>query len=169
MESRALQQRRNRSDHSCSVGQGTEHQDQHEHCKIEPFRKWTDGGALLSVPEIFAGNHCNQADVIVRTRMYTVHTERAVHVAFLFRLKEFQFTASLLGSSSDAIKGLATAANIRLSDFHLERRKQRLNKMELADRTNVFAKASTLKKSIDQNGRQEIRENDPGSQPWTVP
>ena len=41
--------------------------------------------------------------------------------------------------------------------------------MELADRTDVFAKGPALKKAIDQQGCQEISENDPGGQPWTVP
>ena len=31
-----------------------------------------DGGALLPIPEIFAGNYRKQADVVVRTRMYAV-------------------------------------------------------------------------------------------------
>ena len=40
--------------------------------KSKRFANVPDGRALFSIPEIFAGNHRKETDVIVRTRMHTV-------------------------------------------------------------------------------------------------
>ena len=67
-----IQESCHRSNHPGSVRQGPEDQDYHEQCKIKSGGKWADGGARLPVPEIFAGNHGDQPDILVRTRMYAV-------------------------------------------------------------------------------------------------
>src|ERR1700759_847815 len=44
-----------------------------------------------------------------------------------------------------------------------------MNKMELDDWTAIFEKTAALKESLNRYGGGEIREDDPGCEPGTVP
>lgn len=80
-----------------------------------------------------------------------------------------QLTTPLRFIPADAIEGPAISADFRIAKFDLEWRGQRLNKMKLPDWTDVLTKAGSPEEAVDNDGRTEISDDDPGGQPGTIP
>ena len=57
----------------------------------------------------------------------------------------------------------------RIADLHFQRRCQRLHEVKLADGTDVLAEGCSLEQSIDDQGRAEVAQGDPGRPPRAVP
>src|SRR5207253_4942391 len=63
--------------------------------------------------------------------------------------------------SADAILRLAGGANGRVACLDLQRRDERLHKVELANRTDVLAECRAAKQAVDQKRSREVGDDDP--------
>ena len=61
------------------------------------------------------------------------------------------------------------AGNRRLADSHFQRRDERLHEVELPDRANIFAKRRARKEAVNDKGRHDVTNGNPGRQPRAVP
>src|SRR5690348_972422 len=105
----------------------------------------------------------------MRARFHAVHTERAIHVARLFRLEQIQFTSPRAAVAPNAIVSFTRIANLGAADPHLSGRYERTHKMELPDGTDILAKAGATKEPVDKHRGEKVSCHDPGSKPRTVP
>src|SRR5439155_16162235 len=110
-----------------------------------------------------------QANVVVWASMDAVQARGAVHVARLARHEQVQLAAGDTVTAANAVLGPARRTDGRVARLDLQRRGQRLHKVELADRTDVLAERSAAEEAIDHERGREVGEDDPGRPPRAVP
>src|SRR5205807_1948863 len=110
-----------------------------------------------------------QGDVVARAGVDAVEAEGAVHVARLARLVQVQLTAGDAIPAAYAVLRAAGGADFRVADLHLQWRNQGLHEVELADRAEVLAERRPAEGAIDDEGRREVAQGEPGGPPGTVP
>src|SRR5947209_3950779 len=119
--------------------------------------------------QVRAGPSREDADVLVGTGMDAVEAKRAVHIAHFARLKQAQFATWDSIPAANAILGPARRTNLVVDDFHFQRRSERLNKIELPDRADVFAERGAAEKAIDDKSQYEVTDGNPSGPPRAVP
>src|SRR5262249_50789946 len=124
-----------------------EHRDQRRH--IRAARQSTKRRALSVVDEIATGNRGDDPDVVVRTRLHAIETQRAIEVADFARQEQFELTPSLVRTAADAVVRRATGTRLGLAHLHLERRDERLHEVKLTDWADVLAEARAAKQGVD--------------------
>src|SRR5262245_25834228 len=98
-----------------------------------------------------------------------VQAESAIQITRLLRLEESQFAASPRVIAADAVVCRAIAADVGIANLHFERRDERLPKVELTDRADVFAEARAPEQPVNDERRGEIADDDPRRPPRAVP
>ena len=158
-----------RPDHARRINKSTENDKERKHDNVRAVRHAADGGTIYILRECCCTPQRQKADVILWTRLYTIHAECAIEIACLLGLKEKEFASSGAIVAPDTI--MRTAASTDCGIFHrdLTRRDQGDNKVELADRTNILTKRSAAKGNVNQHSSSEISYYDPGSNPGIVP
>ena len=121
------------------------------------------------VPQLLPGRLGKDADVVMRAGVDTVEAERAVHVARLPGLEQVQLASGNVISAADAVLGPARRADVRVAHLDFQRRNQRLHEVELADRADILAERRTAEEAVDDEGRREVGQDDPGGPPGAVP
>src|SRR5215471_14285143 len=113
-----------------------------------------------------SGHH---PDVVVRAGADAIEAKGAINIAgFSWQIKN-HLAPSLLLIAAQTVVSFAAGANGRFADFDFERRNQRSHKLELTDRTNVFAEAGAAEKGVNRKGHEEIVNYQPGCPHWLVP
>ena len=105
----------------------------------------------------------------MRTRVDTVETEGAIHVARLAWLKELQLASALRVVSAKAVMCLTRRANCEIANIYFDRRNQRLNKLILTNGTYVLAEARTFKETINDDRGCEVTDHQDGRGARAVP
>ncbi len=79
-------------------------------------------GMMGVVQEVPTGENGKDPDILVRTDVDTIETERAVEVARLLRKVQIQLTAGEAVVAADAVLGPAGLTDVRVADLHFQRR-----------------------------------------------
>ena len=112
-------------------------------------------------PQFAARRRHQQPHVVLWTRPHACQAERAVEVASLGRLQQIERAARQFAASVQTIFRLAGHADARLAHADFQRREERVDKVELSDRANVFAKRAVAKQAIDRERRHEVADRQP--------
>jgi len=105
----------------------------------------------------------------MRTGFDAVHAQGAIHVSGLLRHVQLQLATTLLCVSGNAVVGGTTPAGCLAACLQAEGREQRTGKIELPQRAKIFTKAGPAEEGVDQEGRCEIRDQEPCRAPGMVP
>src|SRR5262245_50956377 len=101
--------------------------------------------------------------------MHTIEASSAVHVARLARQKQLQLAAGDAVAATNAVLRPAGGTNGRVARLDLQRRGQRLDEVELADRAEVLAEGGAAEQAVEDEGRDEVAEREASRPPWPVP
>src|SRR5262245_12314825 len=107
--------------------------------------------------QLAGGQTADDPHIVVGTGVNAVQAEGAIHIAYLPRLKESQFTSSLnhfqvrrlLPPSTNTILRPAIRAYVQIPNFYFQRGYGRSDKVELPDRANELAECGMFEYSID--------------------
>src|SRR5690242_20393069 len=96
----------------------------------------------------------------MRAGMDAIETEGTIEVAGLAWREQVQFAAGDAVAAAQTILAAARGAHPRIADLHLQWRHQRLHKVELADRTEIFAERRAAEPTVDDEGADEVAQRE---------
>src|SRR5262249_3357588 len=148
-----------------SVGEGSKDQHQNKRRHVGACADWRHSRATGRRPELAAWYLGDNADIVLRAGMDAIQAESAIHVARLLRLEQSEFASRDSVPAADTILRSARRADLGIDDAYFKRRNQRLHKVELTNRAEVFAKDRAAKKTVDHKRQSEVSHRKPCGPP----